>query len=72
MEQDGNGGSDVGRDYVRDLGDEPPAAIRDSAPDFLAPIDASAPVSGHQPPPEPTSSPADAPEPDWWRARAQI
>ena len=33
------GGSDVGRDFERDYGDEPPAAIRDAAPDYLAPID---------------------------------
>jgi hypothetical protein len=46
MEQDSNGGSDAGRDFARDLGDEPAPAIRDSAPDFLAPIDADAPVSG--------------------------
>ena len=52
MEQDPAGGSDVGRDLERDLGDEPPALIRDSAPDYLAPIDASAPVSGHSPAPE--------------------
>ena len=72
MEQDSNGGSDAGRDYARDLGDEPAPAIRDSAPDFLAPIDADAPVSGHNPPPEPTSSPAESPEQDWSRARDLI
>ena len=34
MERDPyEGGTDVGRDDVRDLGDEPPAAIRDAAPD---------------------------------------
>ena len=43
-------GGDVGRDLERDYGDEPPAAIRDAAPDYLAPIDDSAPVSGHTPP----------------------
>ena len=69
MEQDPGGGSDVVRDLERELGDEPPALIRDSAPDYLAPIDASAPVSGHQPAPESTSSPVDAPEQDWTRAR---
>ena len=51
MERDPSGGSDVGRDIERDLGDEPPAAIRDAAPDYLGPIDASAPVSGHTPAP---------------------
>ena len=45
-------GGDVGRDLERDYGDEPPAAIRDAAPDYLALIDDSAPVSGHTPPPE--------------------
>ena len=56
MERDTSGGSDVGRDAERDLGDEPPTAIRDAPPDYLGPIDASAPVSGHTPPPEATSS----------------
>ena len=51
MERDPDGGTDVGRDLERDLGDEPPASIRDSAPDYLAPIDESAPVSGHSPAP---------------------
>ncbi|HEY8818900.1 MAG TPA: hypothetical protein VIM25_08780 [Candidatus Limnocylindrales bacterium] len=72
MERDPEGGSDVGRDYERELGDEPPAAIRDAAPDILAPIDASSPVSGHNPAPESTSSPADAPEQDWGSARDLI
>jgi hypothetical protein len=51
------GGRDVGRDIVRDLGDEPPGALRDAAPDILSPIDESAPVSGHVPPPEKAGSP---------------
>ncbi|HEY8635801.1 MAG TPA: hypothetical protein VIL81_00940, partial [Candidatus Limnocylindrales bacterium] len=72
MERDPEGGTDVGRDYERELGDEPPAAIRDTAPDILAPIDASSPVSGHNPAPESTSSPADAPEQDWGSARDLI
>jgi hypothetical protein len=72
MERDPEGGTDVGRDYERELGDEPPAAIRDTAPDILAPIDASSPVSGHNPAPEATSSPADAPEQDWGSARDLI
>ena len=70
MERDPNeGGRDVGRDIVRDLADEPPAAFRDAAPDILSPIDDTAPVSGHTPPPEKSSSPADSPEHDWGRAR---
>ena len=69
MDRESQGGSDVGRDYERDLGDEPPAALRDTAPDYLAPIDASAPVSGHSPAPAHATSPADAPEQDWSVAR---
>lgn len=69
MERGPEGGSDVGRDQERDLGDEPPPAIRDSPPDYLAPIDASSPVSGHSPAPESTASAADAPEHDWAHAR---
>jgi Protein of unknown function (DUF1444). len=69
MERGPEGGSDVGRDQERDLGDEPPPAIRDSPPDYLAPIDASSPVSGHSPAPESTTSAADAPEHDWEHAR---
>jgi hypothetical protein len=69
MDRESQGGSDVGRDYERDLGDETPAAIRDTAPDYLAPIDASAPVSGHSPAPVHATSPADAPEQDWTVAR---
>jgi hypothetical protein len=65
MERDPQGGSDFGRDYERDLGDEP---VRDAAPDYLSPIDESSPVSGHSPAPEPTSSAADAPEQDWTSA----
>ena len=72
MEQDGNGGNNVGREHVRDYGDEPSPAFRDTAPDLLTPIDADAPVSGHVPPPEPTSSPAESPEQDWTRARDLI
>jgi hypothetical protein len=70
MERDPHeGGTDAGRDVVRDLGDEPPAAIRDAPPDILSPIDDSAPVSGHMPPPESTTSAVDSPEHDWGRAR---
>ncbi|HEX6869314.1 MAG TPA: DUF1444 family protein [Candidatus Limnocylindrales bacterium] len=72
MEQEPPGGSDIGLDIARDLGDEPAPSLRDSAPDYLAPIDASAPVSGHSPAPEPTSSPADAPEQDWGHAKVLL
>jgi hypothetical protein len=70
MERDPyEGGSDVGQDHARDLGDEPPASLRDAAPDILGQIDADAPVSGHMPPPTATASAADAPEHDWAVAR---
>jgi hypothetical protein len=65
MELDLPGGSDVGRDLERDLGDVPPATIRDAPPDYLSPIDASAPVSGHIAPAEHTTAIADSPEHDW-------
>jgi hypothetical protein len=65
-------GSDIGRDSTRDLGDEPPPLYRDAAPDVLAPIDESSPVSGHTPPPQSTTSAVDSPEHDWSRARNVI
>ncbi len=66
MERDLEGGSDYGNDIARDLGDEAPGTLRDTAPDLRSPIDASAPVSGHVPPREGTrSSIAESPEHDW-------
>ncbi|HEX5588770.1 MAG TPA: hypothetical protein VFX65_00580 [Candidatus Limnocylindrales bacterium] len=58
--------------WDRDLGDEPAPAIRDRAPDVLAPIDEGAAVSGHRPPPERPASPAEAPEQDWLAAEAVL
>lgn len=69
MNRDESGGSDYGRDEARDLGDEPPSSIRDTAPDILAPIDALSPVSGHVVGPPVRSSIADSPEHDWDAAR---
>ena len=66
------GGSDVGRDLERDLGDEPPGSIRDAAPDYLAQLQEGGPVSGHARPPESTVSAADSPEHDWAHARDLI
>jgi hypothetical protein len=66
------GGRDTGRDDARDLGDEPPATFRDSAPDVFAPIDADSPVSGHQPAPAQTTSAVDSPEHDWQLAKAMV
>lgn len=71
MEREPEGGTDMGRDLGRELADEP-ATMRDTAPDYLAPIDDSGPVSGHSPAPAPRSSPVDAPEQDWARARELI
>jgi hypothetical protein len=65
-------GTEGGRDAVRDLGDEPPGALRDAPPDILSPIDESSPVSGHMPPPEKAGSPMDAPEHDWGVARELV
>src|SRR6476659_8597914 len=65
MERDGSGGSDYGRDDARDLGDEPPASYRDTAPDVLAQIDISSPVSGHVPAQSTPSSISQSPEQDW-------
>ena len=73
MERDPfEGGRDVGRDIARDLSDEPPPAIRDAPPDILSPIDESAPVSGHTPPPETRASAVDSPEHDWGIAREMV
>jgi hypothetical protein len=72
MERDSTGGQDVGRDLERDMGDEPPASIRDAAPDYLSPIDESSPVSGHTPPPESGASAIDSPEHDWEHAKDLI
>jgi hypothetical protein len=73
MERDLPDGSDYGRDTARDLGDEPPASFRDTAPDVLAPIDASSPVSGHVVAPESHAlSIAKSPEHDWATAEALL
>jgi hypothetical protein len=68
MERDLPGGSDYGRDDLHDLADDSPGILRDTAPDVLAPIDASAPVSGHVPAPETHASIAESPEHDWTAA----
>jgi hypothetical protein len=66
MERDLPEGSDYGRDAVRELGDEPPASIRDTAPDLLSPIDMSSPVSGHAVGSESNAhSISESPEHDW-------
>jgi hypothetical protein len=72
MEREPQGGSDYGLDLRRDMGDEPPGTIRDTAPDVLAPIDASSPVSGHVRAPESSGSVAETPEHDWTAASTVI
>jgi hypothetical protein len=73
MERDPHGGSDYASDLRRDFDDEPPGALRDQAPDFLAPIDESSPVSGHaRPPADAHRSMAETPEHDWSAAEALI
>ena len=72
MERDPFGGSDVGRDTERDLGDEPPPTFRDAAPDYLAPLEEGGPISGHTRAPESAASAMDSPEHDWARARDLI
>jgi hypothetical protein len=73
MERESQGGSDFGQDYARDMGDETPGALRDAAPDILAPIDESSPVSGHVvAPPSTQPSVTEAPEHDWAAASKVI
>jgi hypothetical protein len=72
MERDPQGGSDYGLDLRRDMGDEPPGTLRDAAPDVLAPIDASAPVSGHVVTPPKASNISETPEHDWSAAEGII
>ncbi len=72
MEREPQGGSDYGLDLRRDMGEEPPGTIRDTAPDVLAPIDASSPVSGHVPAPESSGSVTETPEHDWSAASGVI
>jgi hypothetical protein len=72
MERDPDEASEHERDLVRDFGDEPPASFRDAAPDVLAPIDDSSPVSGHVPAHSHAASIAESPEHDWSAASAII
>ena len=70
MDRESQGGSDVGRDYERDLGDEPPAAIRDTRTRLSRPDRCKRHRSAAtRRRPRPTTSPADAPEQDWSSAR---
>src|SRR4029079_5412597 len=74
MVRDLSSGGDPGRDELHDLADDAPGALRDAAPDPLAPIDASSPVSGHVPPPAESqaASIAESPEHDWTAAAGLI
>ena len=57
-------------DYPPD--DEPAPAWREAPPDIHSPIDPTAPISGHTPPPDPPESPAAAPEHDWAAASERV
>jgi len=71
MERDRSESSDFGRD-LSDLGDGQSAGIRDTAPDFLSPIDPGSPVSGHvvAPVSDNATSIAESPEQNWSTASA--
>jgi hypothetical protein len=63
----------LGTDWEgRDLADDATGSLRDHAPDPLAPIDTSSPISGHTAPPAPAARASDAPEHDWGAARDAI
>ena len=73
MERDSTGGQDVGRDIERDLGDEPPASIRDAAPDYLSPDRRILPGHpGTRRRPNRAASAIDSPEHDWEHAKDLI
>ncbi len=75
MERDLSDASDFGRDdgpdiapardSNHDIADDAPGLLRDTAPDVLAPIDSSAPVSGHVVAREHRALAAETPEHDW-------
>jgi hypothetical protein len=63
----------LGTDWEgRDLADDATGSLRDQAPDPLAPIDATAPISGHVAPPTSAARASDAPEHDWAAAKDAI
>ena len=68
----GEPGRDLAHERIHEFGDDPPVLIRDAAPDVFAPIDASAPVSGHVRAPETSVSPVDSPEQEWYLAREVV
>jgi hypothetical protein len=68
MERDLAGAPEEERGFDRDLADDATGALRDAAPDILAPIDASSPVSGHVIAREASHSVTEAPEHDWQAA----
>ena len=72
MERDLPGGSDVGRDLERDLGDAPPAAIRDTRARLPGPIDAVGPGQRPRRARRVDARRADSPEHDWELARTLI
>ena len=55
-----------------DIGDAPPPAFRDKAPNLLGKIDEDAPISGHQRPAEDAVPVSESPEHDWAAAAASV
>jgi hypothetical protein len=55
-----------------DIGDAPPPAFRDKAPNLLGKIDESAPISGHQRPAEDAVPVSESPEHDWAAAAGSV
>jgi hypothetical protein len=58
--------------WDKDVADEPTPAWRDGPPDIFTPIDPTAPISGHHPPPEHEGPRSEAPEHDWGAAASRI
>jgi hypothetical protein len=55
-----------------DIGDAPPPAWRDAAPNLLGKIDDDAPISGHHRPPEDGVPVRESPEHDWAAAASSV
>lgn len=72
MDRELGGEGELGRAETRDLADDAPGLLRDAPPDVLAPIDASAPVSGHVVALPTATSIAESPEHDWSAASALL
>ena len=58
--------------WDNDIGDAPPPAYRDKAPNLLGKIDEDAPVSGHHRPAEDALPVSESPEHDWAAAGSSV